>query len=193
MSGLNFEAVMGDLVVCFPPTAQLLIRRTDSQIPLNWTACRGPYRVPEHIAIAILSGERQPETTGDAHRVSYRCPVTKRIVCVDGSLELRRCTVCCRKDRFDRHKHCKFDCPRKFDGMLPKDVRLASKWRMEAARNSRKPERMDFLFSFISFVSSRHCGRESLAEISATISRMLFSSQSMVISAYLSYRGTLSS
>lgn len=135
MSGLNFEAVMGDLVVCFPPTAQLLIRRTDSQIPLNWTACRGPYRVPEHIAIAILSGERQPETTGDAHRVSYRCPVTKRIVCVDGSLELRRCTVCCRKDRFDRHKHCKFDCPRKFDGMLPKDVRLTSKWRMEAARN----------------------------------------------------------
>ena len=28
-----------------------------------------------------------------------------------------------------------FDCPRKFDGMLPKDVRLTSKWRMEAARN----------------------------------------------------------
>ena len=135
MSGPNFEAVMGDLVVCFPPTAQLLIRRTDSEIPLNWTACRGPYRVPEHVAIAILSGELQPETSGDARRVSYRCPVTKRIVCVDGSLELRRCTVCCRKDKFERHKRCKFDCPRKFDGMLPQEVRLASKWRMEAARN----------------------------------------------------------
>ena len=69
----------------------------------------------------MISGTVEIDCSGEAHRVSYRCPETKNIILFDGRLETRRCTVCCRKGRSALHQKCKFNCEARFDAMIPKD------------------------------------------------------------------------
>lgn len=107
-----------NLFACFPPLDPQRVRRTQCQAPPSWSACRGCWYVTEHDALAMMSGDLVPDTDGEAHRVCYRCPKLRNVIIYNGQMELRRCSVCCRKDRFENHQKCKFDCERRFDSMM---------------------------------------------------------------------------
>ena len=108
-------------VICFPPLEPILVRRSAKSAPVNWTACKGPWHVSENEAIALMSGAATPDDSDGAHRrVSYRCPKPQNILLSSGEMELRRCTVCTRKDRYAAHNSCKFNCEARFDAMIPR-------------------------------------------------------------------------
>ena len=115
------QSVPAAKVMCFPPIAQPHVRRTGDNVPVKWTACRGPLFVDESDAIAMMSGRLVPDWDGDEHRVCYRCPKRTNIIVSEGVLETRRCTVCCRKNKTKEHKLCKFSCQARFDSMVEQD------------------------------------------------------------------------
>ena len=112
------------LVVCFPPLDPICVRSTSSSAPVAWTPCRGLLNVTEDEAIRLMAGTVVPSEDDEQHkRVSYRCPKLQNTLLPSGELEIRRCTVCTRKDRVKSHKLCKFNCEARFDAMIPRSDR----------------------------------------------------------------------
>ena len=110
--------MMRKLHLCFPPIT-VKERHVGCDIPLGWTICRGSWNVTLDEAIAMMNGSISPEISGDEHRTVYRCPKLQNVVCFDGSIEKRRCVICCRRDRIKQHLKCRFECENRFDAMAP--------------------------------------------------------------------------
>ena len=105
-------------VYCFPPLKPPRRRDGDTKVPSGWTICRGSWHVPEEEATAFMLGHQvPPDAKSDAHRALYRCPKVKNVLNHQGQIELRRCRVCCRRERIDTHRQCFFDCELRFDSM----------------------------------------------------------------------------
>ena len=72
----------------------------------------------EREAIAMMTQKLEPPgLKRDAHRVLYRCPKVQNALNSFGDVELRRCRLCCRRDRIAVHHDCNFDCEIRFDAM----------------------------------------------------------------------------
>ena len=92
-------------VYCFPPLEPPRRRDGDTEVLSGWTICRGSWHVPEEEAIAFMLGHRVPaDAKSDAHRALYRCPKVKNTLNHQGQIELRRCRVCCRRERIKAHR-----------------------------------------------------------------------------------------
>ena len=107
-------------VVCFPPIEVVERHTGENDIPIGWTICRGSWYVTEDEAVAMMSGTLQPIVQGEAHRPVYRCPQVRNQLHSSGTIERRRCSICCRRDRIKQHANCKFECEERFDAMAPK-------------------------------------------------------------------------
>ena len=113
-------------VYCFPPIELPKRRKGDADVPPGWTACRGFWYVTEREAIAMMTQKLEPPgLKRDAHRVLYRCPKVQNALNSFGDVELRRCRLCCRRDRIAVHHDCNFDCEIRFDAMAaPRQERV---------------------------------------------------------------------
>ena len=104
-------------MICFPPLEDVP-RRMGADVPPGWSACRGFWDVPEEEAIALMERRVPPPERGEGRRVVYRCPKTQRVINSSGYLEVRRCHVCCRRERITTHVQCRFGCEVRFDAMM---------------------------------------------------------------------------
>ena len=116
-------------MICFPPLEDARRRmvadvpgRMGADVPPGWSACRGFWNVTEEEAIALMERRIPPPERQEGRRVVYRCPKIQQVINSLGYLEVRRCHVCCRRERIRDHAKCLFECEVRFDAMMtPRD------------------------------------------------------------------------